>query len=305
MKEWGVRLEKWTLRAQRELWSAVTSASASSVSVSSAHRLARAFLTSEAQRPLDSVCVTLAQIVADRNENCKRMLLPASSDKLEAQAHSTDDENCEEVWEEIELLGFYRAAFGRAEPPSDDEEVENSSLEGDGVATPAEWLTQDTRTQGSRAGESLEAVTAAKKPRLMAPPSSATVPSSGRPSAPVSVVESTAEVPSLPKEVRCLSTGVYETSPAGLMVSMRGCRQLQLESRAVTVAKPLAQLARTDPQPTREAIDEAVKKATALLLEIVNDVHATHTASEYNFRSLCTLLQLEATSDEALFHIAT
>lgn len=73
----------------------------------------------------------------------------------------------------------------------------------------------------------------------------------------------------------------------------------------MALAKQLAQLARADPQPTREAIDETVKKAAALLLEIVNDVHATHTASEHNFRSLCALIQLEATTDEVLFHIAT
>lgn len=220
-QEWGVRVEKWELRAQRELWSAVASMCAISAPVSSAHRLARAFLTSAAWRPSDSVCVALAQMVAARDADCELTPLLASSDKLEAQAHSIGDECCGEEWEEIERLGFHRAVFGRAELPSDDEEGEASGIEGDGVATPAEWLTQDTRTQGSRAGEALESVEASKKPRLMAPPSCA---ADGAPNEGVSVAESTDEGPSLPKEVRCLPTGVCASTPGELMMSVRGYR---------------------------------------------------------------------------------
>lgn len=77
-----------------------------------------------------------------------------------------------------------------------------------------------------------------------------------------------------------------------------------MEDRAVAVGKQLVALARVDHQPTRDVIDNATQKAIAMLQDIVNDVEATHTVSETNFRSLCTMLQLGATIDEVLLNVA-
>lgn len=68
----GIRLEQWPLRAQRELWSAVVSSSASILPRRYAQALAAAFLAvSERKTQLmsDSVCVTLARTMVKTEES--------------------------------------------------------------------------------------------------------------------------------------------------------------------------------------------------------------------------------------------
>lgn len=150
--------------------------------------------------------MALAQMVeaANAGNGLSPLRLWSSSGEPNVAVDSSGDGE-EDAMGEVQRLAFHRAVFDRAEVSSDEEGGDLSELDGDGVDTPAEWLAQDEESlhgQVARAGEALDTVPTAKRPRVMASSSSAATSSNDEARAATSEAESAIEVPSLSKEAR-------------------------------------------------------------------------------------------------------
>ncbi|KAL4151656.1 hypothetical protein PRNP1_008598 [Phytophthora ramorum] len=93
-----------------------------------------------------------------------------------------------------------------------------------------------------------------------------------------------------------------EAAPTSAMPQERPPLSKQMEDRASTLAKQLAQLSRAD---ATAAMSDVATRAFSILAEVVNDIHTTYAANERSFQYLCQMLRMHSTSDEALHQITS
>lgn len=263
-----------SIRAQRELWSALARRDGA-IPYSLLSTLVDAYLRVAAVRstalgdPCDAVCLALVRSLADaRSKNDERESPAQTQAALELKLQAFVVHPLVMPWAKRSIVDKAQRVVAKEE-----------AVQYHGIApAPASAAAMPVGTPVK------------KRPRLQAEPeeheaTEALTPEDSGPAL-------SADVSRLTSFACCSSSDLRE-----LFI-------VQIQERALVLAKQLAQLAAPEAQSNRSAVESVTSSTVQILQETMDAVGATQASNERSFLELCKALQLAATSDEVLFQIA-